>query len=226
MTQEFLNLGADGVSADHANDRKYHLLLAATGSVATIKLPLIVSALSKHQNRLSIRLVLTDTAANFLADQSLEQPPLSSLLPLVDAIYLNSDEWALPWTRGAPILHIELRRWADLLVIAPLSANALSKICAGAADDLLTCVVRAWDTSGRVDGRKKGIVVAPAMNTAMWEHPVTMEQVRRLEGEWGDWFEVLKPVEKGLACGDVGGGAMRDWKEVVAVIERRLDHLN
>lgn len=67
--------------------------------------------------------------------------------------------------------------------------------------------------------------MAPAMNTAMWEHPVTMEQVRRLEGEWGDWFEVLKPVEKGLACGDVGGGAMRDWKEVVAVIERRLDHV-
>lgn len=60
------------------------------------------------------------------------------------------------------------------------------------------------------------------MNTAMWEHPVTGEQVGRLEGEWGGWFEVLRPVEKGLACGDVGGGAMRDWTEVVGVIERRL----
>lgn len=79
--------------------------------------------------------------------------------------------------------------------------------------------------------RRKRIVVAPAMNTAMWRHPVTARQVRVLEEEWGvkedgegeGWFEVLRPMEKELACGDVGDGAMKDWKEIVKVIEARLE---
>ena len=123
------------------------------------------------------------------------------------------------------------------MVIAPLSANSMAKMTMGLADNLLLSVVRAWDTMGVIDGRygnvvgKKRIVVAPAMNTAMWRHPVTRKQLRVLEEDWGvggegdeseGWVEVLRPVEKELACGDVGDGAMRDWNEIVAVIEARL----
>ena len=92
------------------NDGKHHLLLAASGSVATIKLPLIVSSFAKYPN-LSIRIVLTSSAAHFLAGQSEEQPALSSLesLPNVEGIHRDEDEWAEPWTRGAKILHIALR---------------------------------------------------------------------------------------------------------------------
>ena len=119
------------------------------------------------------------------------------------------------------------------MVIAPLSANSLAKMTMGLADNLLLSVVRAWDTAGLIDGRngggKKRIVVAPAMNTAMWRHPVTRKQIRVLEEDWGvgghedeGWVEVLRPVEKELACGDVGDGAMRDWNEIVSVIEARL----
>ena len=228
-------------ASDHSNDSKKHLLLAASGSVATIKLPNIVDALSHHEN-LSIRLIITKSASEFLAGQSHEQPTLSSLSQVrnVDGIFYDEDEWVHPWTRGSPILHIELRRWAHILVIAPLSANSLAKITGGFSDNLLTSVVRAWDTTGLIEAsdfqhvRSKRILVAPAMNTAMWRHPVTKKQISVLEMEWGvqdvetedgdaeRWFEVLRPQEKELACGDVGDGAMKDWKEIVRVIERRL----
>ncbi|EON62815.1 hypothetical protein W97_02040 [Coniosporium apollinis CBS 100218] len=257
------------------NSTHTHLLLCATGSVATIKLPSIISSLSHHP-ALSIRLILTPAACTFLAGQSTEQPSLASVaaLPNVDGIYTDEDEWRTPWTRGAKILHIELRRWADLMVIAPLSANSLAKIVGGWAEGLVCSVVRAWDTTGEIDpvrlpprpgaadrlenagsreresgswgeglmgggieavegthagsrGRgKKIVLVAPAMNTAMWKHPITRQHMRVLEKDWnvsqGGWFEVLSPMQKELACGDTGDGAMKDWKEIVSLIEERL----
>lgn len=99
------------VASDYTHDNKKHLLLAASGSVATIKIPLIVQKLSVHHN-LSIRIVLTQAASRFLAGQSDEQPTLATLQRMknVDGIYTDSDEWERPWTRGSGILHIELRR--------------------------------------------------------------------------------------------------------------------
>lgn len=219
------------------HDNRIHLLLAATGSVATIKLFNITGALAPHAHKLSIRIILTTNAKHFLSGQSAEQPPVSSLLSLpgVEAVYDDSAEWGPePWRRGADILHISLRRWADILVIAPLSANSLAKLANGFSDNLLTSVCRAWDTDGQVDGQRKRIVVAPAMNTAMWRHPVTAKQMRVLQEEWGvrwdeetgeetGWFEVLAPqAAKMLACGDAGSGAMMEWTQIVRVIEDRL----
>lgn len=203
------------VVSDAINDGKKHLLLAASGSVATIKLPLIISSFENHPN-LSIRVILTKAATKFLAGQSPEQPTISSLpsLPNVDGVYLDEDEWIDPWTRHSNILHIELRRWAHLLAIVPMSANLLAKATGGLCDDLLTNVIRAWDV-------KRAIIAAPAMNQMMWHHPITAKQVAILAEEW-DWFEMLSPQVKELACGDVGQGAMRDWHEIVAVIEERL----
>lgn len=217
------------------NDGKIHVLLAASGSVATIKLPQIVTALGRHPN-VSIRVVLTASAARFLAGQSAEQPTVSGLshLPNVDAVYSDADEWQPSWRRGAPILHVNLRRWADVMVVAPLSANTLAKVVGGMCDNLLTSVARAWDATGELDGEEAGrregggkrrILAAPAMNTAMWRHPVTAKQIRVLEEEWGGpdgWWEVLRPVEKTLACGDVGDGAMMAWQDIVRIVEERL----
>lgn len=224
-------------ASDHTYDGKHHLLLAATGSVATIKIPNIISGLSHHSN-LSIRVLLSASATQFLQGQSAEQPSLLHIaaLPNVDGVYIDEDEWRKAWVRGDAILHIELRRWADLMVIAPLSANSLAKVAMGMSNDLISCVVRAWDATGMIDQARpginlpydgrKGIVVAPAMNTAMWHHPVTAEHMRKLEKDWGvangGWFEVLRPIEKELACGDTGSGAMHDWKLIVKRIEERL----
>ena len=219
------------MAAEHAGDNKKHLLLGSSGSVATIKLPNILQELSRY-NDLSIRIILTKTAENFLAGQSTEQPSLKSLYSVknVDGIYRDEDEWDKPWVRGNSILHIELRRWADILVIAPLSANSMAKMTAGLADSLLLSVVRAWDTTGEIEGsRRKRIILAPAMNTAMWRHPVTRKQIQVLEEDWvvdeehNGWIDLLRPVEKTLACGDAGNGAMREWSEIVSVIEVRLN---
>lgn len=226
------------VASEHERDGKYHLLLAASGSVATIKVPSIITGLS-HFSDLSIRIVLTRSSSRFLQGQSEEQPDISILrnMPNVDAIYHDEDDWTIPWTRGKPILHIELRRWADSLVIAPLSANTLAKIANGLCDNLLTSVIRAWQVevfppenkgpdlvTGRIRGSKqKLIVVAPAMNTAMWRHPLTKSHLEMLgPSKPFHWFEVLWPVEKELACGDTGDGAMCDWKEIVAYVENDM----
>jgi phosphopantothenoylcysteine decarboxylase len=236
-------LNIDPFAFDHGDDDKIHVLLCASGSVATIKIPKIVNALAIHAN-VRIRLIFTAAAAKFLQGQSEEQPSIEFIEALsnVDAVYFDEDEWREPWVRGNKILHIELRRWADIMVIAPLSANELAKITHGWSDNLLLSVVRAWDTTGLIDPvrsipgvqwprgkggvEKKRILVAPSMNTAMWFQPITKKQVQILEEEWGvkngGWFEVLQPMEKELACGDIGGGAMKDWKEIVGVIEEKL----
>jgi phosphopantothenoylcysteine decarboxylase len=231
------------------HDVKVHLLLCASGSVATIKIPNIINALSRHPN-ISIRLIFTSSATSFLQGQSTEQPSIADIeaLPNVDRIYFDEDEWQEPWVRGNKILHIELRRWADLMLVAPLSANSMAKITQGWSDNLLLSVIRAWDTTGELDPikdipdldrpreegeerakrvkRVKRILVAPSMNTAMWKQPITNKQIQVLDEEWGvrngGWFEVLMPMEKELACGDVGGGAMKDWKEIVEIVEDRL----
>lgn len=210
------------------HDGKHHILLAASGSVATIKIPLIAKSLARHPN-VSIRILLTPSAEEFLQGQALEQPALDLLRDVenVDGIYHDRDEWAKPWVRGDKILHIELRRWAHVLLVAPLSANSLAKMVNGISDGLLLSVIRAWDTTGLIDGRKKKIFVAPAMNTAMWRHPITKKQIKVLEQDWGDgdsgWVTVLRPMEKELACGDVGDGAMLDWKLIVEHVESHLD---
>ncbi|EEH20606.1 hypothetical protein PABG_02837 [Paracoccidioides brasiliensis Pb03] len=202
-------------------DGKTHLLLAASGSVATIKLPLIISALERYPN-LSIRVILTKSATHFLRGQSSEQPTVASLalLPNVDSIHEDEDEWVEPWTRNANILHIELRRWAHLLAVVPMSANLLAKVTGGLCDDLLTNVIRAWEIHP-ADPKRRPIIVAPSMNTMMWTHPLTAKQLAVLNNEW-EWFEVLQPQSKTLACGDTGQGAMCEWNEIVSVIKKRL----
>ncbi len=231
MSMSHEQAGRPFLASDYINDDKKHLLLAASGSVATIKLPDIIRTLSVH-DKLSIRIVLTQAASRFLDGQSEEQPNLATLREIknVDGIYHDCDEWERPWTRGSGILHIELRRWSHLMVIAPLSANSLAKMTAGLCDNLMLSVVRAWDTTGETDvlRGKKIIIVAPAMNTAMWRHPVTAQQIKVLEG-WGvdnspdGWMKILRPIEKMLACGDIGDGAMREWSTIVSVIEEYLN---
>ncbi|KAG0136503.1 flavoprotein [Tuber indicum] len=202
------------LASDH-QDSKKHLLLATTGSVATIKLPQLLSALSEtfSPETLTIHLILSPSSKNFLSPADLCE---ISENPLVSRIWSDADEWAFPsgvYTRECPVLHIELRKWADLLVVAPLSANTLSSVAVGRCDGLLLSVLRAWDWA------RAGIVVAPAMNTLMWTHPVTSGQVETLKA-WG--VEVLMPVSKVLACGDEGVGGMVGVEVVVETIGGRL----
>ena len=122
---------------------------------------------------------------------------------------------------GDPVEHIVLRDWATLCVIAPLSAHSLAKFSHGLCDDTLSCIVRAWQF-------EKPLVLAPAMNVAMWEHPLTAEQLNQLvrfgtktDGSCGVY--IISPQEKMLACGDIGIGAMADVSTIVDTISMCLN---
>ncbi|KAM4826463.1 phosphopantothenoylcysteine decarboxylase isoform 2-T3 [Thomomys bottae] len=149
------------LTATPGTERKFHVLVGVTGSVAALKLPLLVSKL-------------------------LDVPGM--------------------WKgRSDPVLHIELRRWADLMLVAPLDANTLGKVASGLCDNLLTCVIRAWD-------RSKPLLFCPAMNTAMWQHPITAQQVGQLKA-FG--YQEIPCVAKKLVCGDEGLGAMAEVDTIV-----------
>lgn len=176
------------------NRARTRILWGISGSVATVRADRLADALSKIGE---VQAVVTRRGRHFLD-------------PLPDSILVHDDEseWST-WSKlGDPVLHIELRRWADAFVIAPLTADALAKTAYGICDTLLLSVARAWDFS-------KPMILAPAMNTRMWEHPTTAEHLRRVRA-WG--VRVVDPVEKELACSDVGMGAMAPADAVAAAV--------
>ena len=97
------------------------------------------------------------------------------------------EEWNDYKSLSDSVLHIDLRNWADICLIAPLSAHTLAKIANGLCDDLLTCCIRAWDfgqrkqLNGDESSGRKTVILAPAMNTAMWDHPLTKTQLETIQ---------------------------------------------
>jgi phosphopantothenoylcysteine decarboxylase len=192
-----------------------NILLGATGSVAAIKVPELFARLTQAGHQ--VKVVATHAALYFFDPAEITGP-----------CYRDEDEWpGKRYQRDDPVLHIELRRWADLFLIAPLDANTLAKLACGLADNCLTCVWRAWDPA-------RPVVLAPAMNTLMWEHPLTCRHLRQLAdavpadsdpetmiawiNEHSAKLRIVPPVSKRLACGDVGVGAMASVEEVVHVV--------
>lgn len=177
-------------ASSFAKDGKKHLLLAACGSIATTKLPKIIKSLESSTD-ITIRVILTEAATRFLSGRSAETPSIESVrgLPHVEGIYLDADEYSEPWVPGTPILHKELRSWADIMLVAPLDASTLAKLANGLSDNLLTSVLRAWDPEGKLNpsprsGRPKFLLVAPAMDAVMWTHPATEKHITVLEEDW------------------------------------------
>ncbi|MFO0929821.1 MAG: flavoprotein, partial [Gemmataceae bacterium] len=152
------------------------VLLGVTGSVAAIKTPELYAALRSAGHE--VRIVATNAACYFFDPASIDGIPGDPPGRNPEVVSLDEDEWrgkeqGWRWERETPVLHIELRRWADVLVIAPLDANTLAKLAGGLCDNCLTCVYRAWDTT-------RPVVLAPAMNTLMWEHRLTGQQLRQM----------------------------------------------
>jgi phosphopantothenoylcysteine decarboxylase len=129
-------------------------------------------------------------------------------------VHSDEKEWSTWNKRADPVLHIELRKWADVMVVAPLSANSLAKLATGLCDNLLTCVARAWDM------KSKPLLVAPAMNTQMWNHPLTAHHLDTLQS-WD--YTVIQPVSKTLMCGDTGMGAMASVDAIVDAVVAATD---
>ncbi len=175
------------------------VLLGVTGSVAAIYTPELCDALRGAGHE--VKVLATDPALYFFDPA-----------PFGAALVRDADEWpGERYRRGDPVLHIELRRWADMLLIAPLDANTLAKLALGIVDNCLTCVYRAWD-------RGRPVVLAPAMNTRMWEHPATGRHLRQIGEDLGVALRLVPPVSKRLACDEVGEGAMAPREAIVAAL--------
>ncbi|KAF8435219.1 phosphopantothenoylcysteine decarboxylase [Terfezia claveryi] len=206
------------LAPDHSTTcSKKHLLLACTGSTAVIMLPEILSALTPYSELLEINLILTPSCLNFLPDALTRPSPgvvIPTQYPIVSHAWTNNDKWVHCVELGDPVLHIELRKWADMLAIAPLTADFLAMMVNGFANGLLGALVRAWDV-------EKRIVVAPAMNTFMWKHPMTEDHMNELRTRFR-WVHVLEPEEERLACGGTGTGAMIQWWEVVQYLVKEF----
>lgn len=136
-------------------------------------------------------------------------------LPPHIQFWTDQDEWDAWRQRTDPVLHIELRRWADILVVAPLSANTLSKISVGLCDNLLTSVIRAWNPS-------YPIFLAPSMVSSTFNTMMTKKQLNIIKDEM-PWITVFKPSEKVMDInGEIGLGGMMDANEIVDKIVMKL----
>lgn len=177
------------------------VLLGVTGSVAAITTPELVADLTSAGHE--VRVIATPSALYFFDAGA------------VPNLIRDADEWpGERYQRGDAVLHIELRRWAETLLVAPLDANTLAKFALGLADNCLSCVYRAWEPG-------RPIVLAPAMNTRMWDHPATHRHLRQIEADVGPACRIVPPQVKPLACADVGMGAMASRDRILAAVSAR-----
>jgi phosphopantothenoylcysteine decarboxylase len=216
------------------------VVLGVTGSVAAIRTPALFATLTARHHQ--VRVVATEPALYFFDPAELSplpQPEVQAQAGPEGVLFRDRDEWpGSHYERDDPVLHIEFRNWADLLVVAPLDANTLAKFAHGLCDNFLTCLFRAWDFS-------KPVILAPAMNTLMWQSPVTSRHlgqllldhgdVAALPGGWDletapDHFArhaprliLIPPQSKRLACGDIGLGAMAEVASIAEVVWRWSD---
>ena len=189
-----------------------NVLLGVTGSVAAIYTPQLFDDLRQAGH--DVKIVATTSALYFFEPASIAAKTAGQRNK--DVVILDEDEWpAERYQRGDAVLHIELRRWADALLIAPLDANTLSKLALGITDNCLTCVYRAWD-------RAKPMILAPAMNTLMWEHPVTARHLNQIAADLGPALCIVTPIEKKLACDDIGAGALAERPAILDGLARSL----
>jgi phosphopantothenoylcysteine decarboxylase/phosphopantothenate--cysteine ligase len=169
------------------------VVLGVTGGIAAYKAAELASRLS--QEGALVDVVMTQAATEFvtpLTFQSLTHRPVH--IGLFDSV------------KGFDVEHIALAERADVVVIAPATANIIAKVACGLADDLLSCVVLATAAP---------IVVAPAMNVHMYENSVTQENIAKLR-ERG--LTIVDPAQGHLACGDVGVGRLADLEDVMGAI--------
>ncbi|XP_054164646.1 phosphopantothenoylcysteine decarboxylase-like [Oppia nitens] len=183
-----------------------NILVMVCGSVAAIKTPILLDQLNRlsdlyKDRQIEVRLVTTEHAIHFYNFTEISGHY---------KVYKDSDEWT-QWTQmGDEVLHIELRKWATIGLIAPIDANTLAKISVGICDNLLTSIVRAWDLN-------KPLIFCPAMNVHMWTHPTTDSSLKTLLS-FG--YKQVGPISKRLACGDIGMGAMAEVSTIVEYVQQ------
>ncbi|NMC21210.1 MAG: phosphopantothenoylcysteine decarboxylase [Thermogutta sp.] len=172
----------------------HEILVGVTGGIAAYKTASLVSRLV--QSGASVTVVMTEAAAHLVGPKTFEA---------LTGRPVGTDLWS-----PTPHPHIDLARQADLLCVAPATANFLAKAAWGMADDLLTTCLLAFTGP---------VLVAPAMNSQMWAKPAVQRNLQRLRD---DGCVIIDPEEGRLSCGEVGAGRMAEPDVIFAKIEEVL----
>jgi phosphopantothenoylcysteine decarboxylase/phosphopantothenate--cysteine ligase len=174
------------------------LLLCVTGGIAAYKAADHVSKLA--QAKASVTVAMTANAQKFVG-------PATFRALSANTVY--TDIW--DHLEGKDPQHIRLAQNADLLVVAPCTANTLAKMAHGLADDLVSTILLATDP--------RKVLIAPAMNEAMWNHPATQRNAKQL---FDDGVQFVGPGAGWQACRTIGTGRMSEPADILAAIEQRL----
>tara|TARA_B100001540_G_C15776529_1_gene628925 strand:- start:635 stop:1834 length:1200 start_codon:yes stop_codon:yes gene_type:complete len=170
------------------------ILLIICGGISAYKSLEIIRSLKKSNAQ--VKTILTKSAKKFITPLSVTS---LSKEKVYDDIFSVENESEMD--------HISLSRWADLILVAPITANTISKLSSGASDDLASTVILASD---------KEIYIAPAMNVRMWEHPSTKENINKLKN-YG--YKIIGPDIGDMACGEFGKGKMSEPNEIIKQID-------
>jgi phosphopantothenoylcysteine decarboxylase len=182
-----------------SNDGGPKLLFLLTGSIACFKACELISRLVKRG--VQVETVASAGALRFIGAATLEG--LTGRRPFTDL-----------YEAGRTMDHVRLARWADIALLCPASANSLSRLAAGLADDAIGALFLAWEIGS------KPYLVAPAMNAAMWDHPATRAARERLAG----FGARMLPVGDGrLACGEHGEGRLLEVDELEKHVLQALE---
>ena len=180
--------------------KKTNILIGVCAGIASYKTCELIRLLVK--NAYQVKVMMTESATKFIAPlvfQELSRNPV-----YIDMFSLIKDE---------NIKHISLAQWADICVLAPLTANTLSKVSRGICDNLLTTVVCALP-------EETPVILAPAMNECMWNNPLIQENTRTLQKF--KKYNILSPRKGQLACGTYGEGRMPAVGDIYTAIKSSL----
>jgi phosphopantothenoylcysteine decarboxylase / phosphopantothenate---cysteine ligase len=182
--------------------RGLRVLLGVTGGIAAYKAAYLIRLLRKAEAEVVV--TMTDSASHFIGPATLET---LSGNPVVRSLW----EPALP-REISHVEHIGLVKWADFALMAPATMNSLGKLARGLADDALSTIFAAFEP--------ERVLLAPAMNTGMWENPATSENVEALKARG---YSILGPGRGELACGDVDTGRMLEPEQLVIALAEKAE---
>ena len=177
------------------------ILLVICGGISAYKSLELIRLLKKQD--VEVKTILTKSAKEFVTPLSVAS---LSQGKVYEDLFNSKNE--------AEMDHISLSRWADLIVVAPATANTISKLSTGASDDLASTVILASD---------KDIFLTPAMNVRMWDHPSTKENLKKLKS-FG--YKIIGPEIGDMACGEFGEGKMTEPDDIVQEINLYFSELN
>lgn len=178
-----------------------NILIGITGSIATYKMPELIRHLVKDDSH-NVRVMLTKSAQRFVTELTLKN--ISKNTVYTDELEFLSQD----------LLHIDCATWADIMLIAPLTANTLAKISKGIADNLLTSTILAIS-------KDTPLLLAPAMNTNMWENPLTQKNVKLIQ-QANVNNKFILPRRGKLACDIQGIGALAKIEDIYQALNENI----